>query len=56
MARQGGYEVSQTWPRPNVQAVIETEHDNASALALYGAIGFVEEKRIPGFYMSGKDA
>ncbi len=39
-----------------LQAVIETEYDNASALALYRSIGFVEDKRIPGFYMSGKDA
>lgn len=36
--------------------VLETEFDNASALALYEALGFVREKRLHRFYSNGKDA
>ena len=36
--------------------VLETEYDNAAALALYESLGFVREKRLYRFYMNGKDA
>jgi peptide alpha-N-acetyltransferase len=36
--------------------VLETEFDNAPALALYGALGFMREKRLFRFYLNGKDA
>lgn len=38
------------------EVVLETEYDNASALALYEALGFVREKRLHRFYSNGKDA
>ncbi|CAE6405124.1 unnamed protein product [Rhizoctonia solani] len=38
------------------EVVLETEFDNAPALALYSALGFVREKRLFRFYMNGKDA
>jgi peptide alpha-N-acetyltransferase len=38
------------------QVVLETEYDNAPALALYGALGFIREKRLFRFYLNGKDA
>lgn len=38
------------------EVVLETEFDNASALALYEALGFVREKRLHRFYSNGKDA
>ena len=38
------------------QVVLETETDNESSLALYGALGFLREKRIQRFYSNGKDA
>lgn len=39
-----------------IQVVLETEYDNAPALALYGALGFIREKRLFRFYLNGKDA
>ncbi|TFY78140.1 hypothetical protein EWM64_g5876, partial [Hericium alpestre] len=38
------------------EVVLETEHDNAAALALYASLGFVREKRLFRFYLNGKDA
>jgi peptide alpha-N-acetyltransferase len=38
------------------QVVLETEFDNAGALALYGSLGFMREKRLFRFYLNGKDA
>lgn len=38
------------------QVVLETEYDNASALAFYASMGFMREKRLFRFYMNGKDA
>ncbi|KAA1475721.1 acyl-CoA N-acyltransferase [Dentipellis sp. KUC8613] len=38
------------------EVVLETEHDNAAALALYASLGFVREKRLYRFYLNGKDA
>lgn len=38
------------------QIVLETEHDNAVSLALYGSLGFLREKRLARFYSNGKDA
>ena len=38
------------------QIVLETEHDNAAALALYESLGFIREKRLHRFYLNGKDA
>lgn len=38
------------------EVVLETEYDNASALALYEVLGFVREKRLHQFYSNGKDA
>ena len=38
------------------QVVLETEYDNAGALAFYAAMGFMREKRLFRFYMNGKDA
>ncbi|KAI0316945.1 acyl-CoA N-acyltransferase [Amylostereum chailletii] len=35
---------------------LETEYDNAPALALYATLGFVREKRLFRFYLNGKDA
>jgi len=36
--------------------VLETEFDNAAALALYESLGFIREKRLFRFYLNGKDA
>jgi len=36
--------------------MLETEHDNDAALSLYASLGFIREKRLYRFYMSGKDA
>lgn len=36
--------------------MLETEHDNAVSLALYGSLGFLREKRLARFYSNGKDA
>ncbi|KZS89548.1 acyl-CoA N-acyltransferase [Sistotremastrum niveocremeum HHB9708] len=38
------------------EVILETEYDNAAALSLYGALGFIREKRLFRFYMNGKDA
>ncbi|KAF8597125.1 NAT3/MAK3 N-acetyltransferase [Ceratobasidium sp. AG-I] len=38
------------------EVTLETEFDNAPALALYSALGFLREKRLFRFYMNGKDA
>jgi hypothetical protein len=38
------------------QIILETEVDNAAALALYASLGFIREKRLYRFYMNGKDA
>jgi len=38
------------------QVVLETEFDNAVALAFYASMGFMREKRLFRFYMNGKDA
>lgn len=38
------------------QIALETEFDNAPALALYTSLGFVPEKRLHRFYLNGKDA
>ncbi|KZT57595.1 acyl-CoA N-acyltransferase [Calocera cornea HHB12733] len=38
------------------EVMLETEYDNASALRLYEALGFVREKRLFRFYLNGKDA
>lgn len=39
-----------------LQVALETEFDNAPALALYSSLGFLREKRLFRFYMNGKDA
>ncbi|TFY70808.1 hypothetical protein EVG20_g2192 [Dentipellis fragilis] len=38
------------------EVVLETEYDNAAALALYASLGFMREKRLYRFYLNGKDA
>ncbi|KAI0063012.1 acyl-CoA N-acyltransferase [Artomyces pyxidatus] len=38
------------------EVYLETEHDNAPALALYTSLGFIPEKRLHRFYLNGKDA
>ncbi|KAN0127290.1 acyl-CoA N-acyltransferase [Lactarius tabidus] len=38
------------------EIALETEFDNAPALALYTSLGFVPEKRLHRFYLNGKDA
>ncbi|EMD35027.1 hypothetical protein CERSUDRAFT_75344 [Gelatoporia subvermispora B] len=38
------------------EVVLETEFDNAAALALYESLGFIREKRLYRFYLNGKDA
>lgn len=38
------------------EVVLETEADNAAALAFYGKLGFVREKRLYRFYLNAKDA
>ncbi|KAG8908733.1 N-alpha-acetyltransferase mak3 [Tulasnella sp. 403] len=38
------------------EVTLETEYDNIPALSLYASLGFVREKRLYRFYMSGKDA
>ncbi|EJU00603.1 acyl-CoA N-acyltransferase [Dacryopinax primogenitus] len=38
------------------EVMLETEHDNASALRLYERLGFIREKRLFRFYLNGKDA
>lgn len=40
----------------HLKVVLETEYDNAAALALYESLGFIREKRLYRFYMNGKDA
>ena len=39
-----------------MQVILETEFDNAAALALYESLGFIREKRLFRFYLNGKDA
>ncbi|GAA5970870.1 hypothetical protein JCM11641_004488 [Rhodosporidiobolus odoratus] len=41
---------------PVDEIVLETESDNAAALAFYAKMGFVREKRLYRFYLNGKDA
>ncbi|GAA5825669.1 hypothetical protein JCM11251_000329 [Rhodosporidiobolus azoricus] len=41
---------------PVDEIVLETEADNAAALAFYSKMGFVREKRLYRFYLNGKDA
>jgi peptide alpha-N-acetyltransferase len=41
---------------PVDEIVLETEADNAAALAFYAKMGFVREKRLYRFYLNGKDA
>jgi peptide alpha-N-acetyltransferase len=36
--------------------VLETEFDNAAALAFYQKLGFIREKRLFAFYLNHKDA
>jgi len=38
------------------EVTLETEHDNRAALSLYASLGFMRDKRLYRFYMSGKDA
>ncbi|THH11509.1 hypothetical protein EW146_g8018, partial [Bondarzewia mesenterica] len=38
------------------EIALETEYDNAAALALYASLGFIREKRLFRFYLNGKDA
>ncbi|KAG8970145.1 N-alpha-acetyltransferase mak3 [Tulasnella sp. 419] len=38
------------------EVTLETEWDNTAALSLYASLGFIREKRLYRFYMSGKDA
>lgn len=38
------------------QIVLETEHDNAASLSLYGSMGFIKDRRLHRFYLNGKDA
>ncbi|KAI0027523.1 acyl-CoA N-acyltransferase, partial [Vararia minispora EC-137] len=38
------------------EIALETEYDNAPALALYTSLGFIREKRLHRFYLNGKDA
>ncbi|TNY17116.1 putative acyltransfersase [Rhodotorula diobovata] len=42
--------------QPVDEVVLETEADNAAALAFYSKMGFVREKRLQRFYLNGKDA
>jgi ribosomal protein S18 acetylase RimI-like enzyme len=42
--------------QPADEIVLETEADNAAALAFYAKMGFVREKRLHRFYLNGKDA
>ncbi|GAA5847906.1 hypothetical protein JCM9279_003485 [Rhodotorula babjevae] len=42
--------------QPVDEVVLETEADNAAALAFYSKMGFVREKRLHRFYLNGKDA
>ncbi|BGP15826.1 N-alpha-acetyltransferase 30 [Rhodosporidiobolus nylandii] len=42
--------------QPVDEVVLETEADNAAALAFYAKMGFVREKRLYRFYLNGKDA
>jgi peptide alpha-N-acetyltransferase len=39
-----------------LQVILETEFDNAAALALYESLGFIREKQLFRFYLNGKDA
>ncbi|GAA5903714.1 hypothetical protein JCM6882_003394 [Rhodosporidiobolus microsporus] len=41
---------------PVDEIVLETEADNAAALAFYAKMGFVREKRLYRFYLNSKDA
>ncbi|KAJ9110966.1 hypothetical protein QFC20_002732 [Naganishia adeliensis] len=38
------------------EIVLETEHDNAASLSLYGSMGFIKDRRLHRFYLNGKDA
>ncbi|MBW0500266.1 hypothetical protein O181_039981 [Austropuccinia psidii MF-1] len=38
------------------EIVLETEFDNFAALAFYGKLGFIREKRLFAFYLNRKDA
>ncbi|KAH8919885.1 ribosomal-protein-alanine N-acetyltransferase [Atractiella rhizophila] len=38
------------------EIILETEVDNANALALYQKLGFIREKRLFRFYLNAKDA
>lgn len=38
------------------EVVLETESDNATALAFYAKLGFVRSKRLYRFYLNAKDA
>ncbi|OAV95124.1 hypothetical protein PTTG_12113 [Puccinia triticina 1-1 BBBD Race 1] len=38
------------------EIVLETEYDNAAALAFYQKLGFIREKRLCAFYLNHKDA
>lgn len=42
--------------QPVDEIVLETEADNAAALAFYAKMGFAREKRLHRFYLNGKDA
>lgn len=38
------------------EVTVETEFDNYAALSLYASLGFMRDKRLYRFYMTGKDA
>jgi len=38
------------------EVTLETEYDNKAALSLYASLGFMRDKRLYRFYMTGKDA
>jgi ribosomal protein S18 acetylase RimI-like enzyme len=38
------------------EVVLEAEVTNAAALAMYEKLGFAKTKRLPKYYLSGKDA
>ncbi|KIO27811.1 hypothetical protein M407DRAFT_188718 [Tulasnella calospora MUT 4182] len=38
------------------EVTLETEFDNYAALSLYASLGFMRDKRLYRFYMTGKDA
>ncbi len=46
-----------TWRLPqNAQVVLEAEASNAGALRLYAGLGFIRDKRLARYYLSGTDA